>query len=632
MPDQTPPSKSNLDAENRTRSAYRAVSGDYAGDADFSGGGKSALESGDKRLYQKRKKITARLPMPLPAETMERQGYLRGAADSIALYRRYHKQQINTTVNTPQAQAIFDLLEQARCEALGIRQMVGVAKNLSDALEEACLKKGYDKAEEVSLEDGLYALAFEGLSRQNLPPTARRAAHKWRLTIERKLGFGSFIKLFTLIDNQQDFAVAADEFIARLLDVHQDNPLNTMDDVSQETDEREASVSTHEDNENDEETDSQGDNTEDSYPENSSGGGQQSGSDKGGDDTMQNQTPSGGNDEGDGQGTADDEITSQDGVLPQLKSELDTRNANYAVYANDYDEMTDPQKLIPAAELKALRAQLDSQLQPLQAMIGKLAIRLQRLLLAQKQMRWDYNLEDGILDTSRLTRIVVDPNLEPTYKKEVQSNFKDTVISLLIDNSGSMRGRPITVAALTTDILAKTLERVGVSVEILGYTTVNWKGGKSRAEWVKNGRPPKPGRLNDVRHIIYKSADMPLRRAKNNLGLMLKEGILKENIDGEALLWAAQRLMRRREERKILMVVSDGAPVDDSTLSANSSGYLERDLTRVINYITGLNQIELTAIGIGHDVGKYYDRAVTIRDVATLPAVMMNELAELFDE
>jgi len=264
-------------------------------------------------------------------------------------------------------------------------------------------------------------------------------------------------------------------------------------------------------------------------------------------------------------------------------------------------------------------------------LIGKLANRLQRRLMSRQQRRWEFDVENGVINTSRLTRIIVDPNLPITYKREVETDFKDTVLTLLIDNSGSMRGRPITIAALTADVLMRTLERAGVKVEILGFTTVNWKGGKSRAQWAQDGRPANPGRLNDVRHIIYKSADAPLRRTRNNIGLMLKEGLLKENIDGEALLWAYQRLSRRREERKILMVISDGAPVDDSTLSSNRSGYLEQDLHQVIRGIEERGNVEVTAIGIGHDVGKYYQRAVTIRDAADLPGVMMNELAQLFD-
>jgi cobaltochelatase CobT len=274
---------------------------------------------------------------------------------------------------------------------------------------------------------------------------------------------------------------------------------------------------------------------------------------------------------------------------------------------------------------------LDDQLQPMQALIGKLANRLQRLLMARQQRHWQFDVDEGVLNTARLARIIADPNLPATYKQEVQTDFKDTVLTLLIDNSGSMRGRPITVAALSADILVRTLERVGLKVEVLGFTTANWKGGQSRAQWTQGGRPPMPGRLNDIRHIVYKSADAPLRRTRNNLGLMLKEGILKENIDGEALLWAYKRLQSRREDRKILMVISDGAPVDDSTLSANRSGYLESDLHNVIHAIDQRGDVELTAIGIGHDVGKYYKRAVTIRNVADLPPVMMNELADLFD-
>ena len=294
--------------------------------------------------------------------------------------------------------------------------------------------------------------------------------------------------------------------------------------------------------------------------------------------------------------------------------------------------MIEPQKLADANELATLRTQLDDQLQPLQALIGKLANRLQRILMARQQRQWRFEEEEGTLNTSRLARIIADPNMPVTYRQEVETNFKDTVLTLLIDNSGSMRGRPITIAALSADLLIRTLERAGVKVEVLGFTTANWKGGQSRANWTQSGRPPAPGRLNDIRHIIYKSADAPLRRTRNNLGLMLKEGILKENIDGEALLWAYRRLKSRKEDRKILMVISDGAPVDDSTLSANRSGYLESDLHNVIHAIDQRGDVELTAIGIGHDVSKYYKSAITSRNAADLPPVMMNELADLFTQ
>lgn len=625
--------RNNFDAESRTRSAYRALSGDTQGDVSFSSGGQSSLGSGENRIIRKNRKITARLPMPLPSEKLERQAYLRGAADGAALYRKYHREGIASSLNDKDARALFDILEQVRCEAMGARHMKGVGDNLTAALEEACIQKGYATVPSVPLEDGLYALAFEALSRHTLGEVSRRVANKWRLTLEKTTGFGFFNRMFANMEDQAEYAMAADIFLRELLGIEDDEPITdtiSESDIDEETaDTPLETAPTDDDNPPD---DAGGD---DQNQSESQGGGAPMGDNpmeffldddddsKGGDTTAgqsQNQ------DENEG-----GERSNKD-IIPQHKKAFEAREKAYAIFTKDYDEVVDPKTLTDSYDLAHLRQQLDAQLQPLQVLTAKLANRLQRRLMAQKQRRWDFNVENGSLDTTRLTRIIVDPNLPATYKREAESNLKDTVLTLLIDNSGSMRGRPITIAALTTDILAKTLERVGIKVEILGFTTVNWKGGQSRALWTQTGRPPNPGRLNDIRHIIYKSADMPLRRVRNNLGLMLKEGILKENIDGEALLWAYRRLMKRHEERKILMVISDGAPVDDSTLSANRSGYLEQDLHNVIDAIDDAGSVELAAIGIGHDVGKYYKNAITIRDASDLPPVLMNELALLFDE
>ena len=307
-------------------------------------------------------------------------------------------------------------------------------------------------------------------------------------------------------------------------------------------------------------------------------------------------------------------------------------NQPYKAYTTEFDEVTDANELCDAEELTRLRHQLDQQLSNLQGVVGKLANRLQRRLLAQQTRSWEFDLEEGMLDAGRLSRVVVDPVAPLSFKMESDTEFRDTVVTLLIDNSGSMRGRPITVAAMSADILARTLERCGVKVEILGFTTRSWKGGTSREKWVEQGKPKTPGRLNDLRHIVYKAADMPWRRARPSLGLMLREGLLKENIDGEALLWAHNRLLGRPEQRRILMVISDGAPVDDATLSANPGNYLEKHLREVIHYIETRSDVELTAIGIGHDVTRYYRRAVTIVDAEELGGTMMARLAELFDE
>jgi cobaltochelatase CobT len=304
----------------------------------------------------------------------------------------------------------------------------------------------------------------------------------------------------------------------------------------------------------------------------------------------------------------------------------------YRAFTTQFDEVIDAAELCDADELTRLRHMLDQQLSHLQAVVAKLANRLQRRLLAKQNRSWNFNLEEGLLDAARLPRVIVNPELPLSYKQESDTEFRDTVVSLLIDNSGSMRGRPITVAAMTGDILARTLERCGVKVEILGFTTRMWKGGQSREHWIAGGKPSNPGRLNDLRHIVYKSADAPWRRARKNLGLMLREGILKENIDGEALLWAHNRLIGRPEQRKIMMVISDGAPVDDSTLSVNPGNYLEHHLRQVIDWIELRSPVELIAIGIGHDVTRYYRRAVTLVDVEQLGGTVLEQLAALFEE
>ena len=610
------------DIETRTGSAYRAVSGDVHGDVSFSGG-QTSLVSGDRRLIKRNKKLSARLPAPAPQEPLHKQPHLRGAADGAALYRKYHSDNYHSTINTAEGQAVFDILEQVRCEALGARAMKGVGKNLSAALEKACEQKQYGSGNvDIAMEDSLYALVFETLTGQKIERTSVHTANQCRMQVESKMGAEGLSSLTNVLNDQAAFAAAADQLIRKLynLDIpsHGDEDRDS-DGESAAPDENNTSESAME---------------SETAPDRQSGEAQaemQDGAaeDVAADDSNMAMT------EGDTQPAgADDEGMQGDQAQETLPPPdvFEKRTQAYSVYTTDYDEIVDASKLATVDELYHLRAQLDSQLQPLQALIGKLANRLQRLLMARQQRHWQYDLEDGILNTARLARMIADPTLQATYKQEVQTDFKDTVLTLLIDNSGSMRGRPITIAALSADILAKTLERCGVKVEVLGFTTVNWKGGQSRASWTQNGRPPMPGRLNDIRHIIYKSADAPLRRTRANLGLMLKEGILKENIDGEALLWAYRRLQKRPEDRKILMVISDGAPVDDSTLSANRSGYLESDLHNVVGAIDKKGDVELTAIGIGHDVGRYYKNAVTIRDAGDLPPVMMNELAALFDK
>ena len=614
--------------EDRTKSAYRAVSGDIHGDVSF-GGGQASLVSGGKRLIRKNKKMTARLPSPRPTDPIETQPHLRGASDGVALYRKYHDDSVKSGLNDVDARGLFDLLEQVRCEALGARQMDGVGGNLIAALENSCEQKGYKDAADIPVEDGLYALAFETLSGQKLGEISMHAANQVRMQIEQKFGVSAFDGLSGLLDDQKSFAKSAEIFIRTLMNM--EIPSSDSDEEGHSSEPSDQS-----DDDMSGESQMQGEDGDDGADEDLQSAQDQSSSEMGegltedsDDSQSQGMEDMGGSSDLDSEG---DQAAGQtpENVLPS-DDLFDKRDIYYQIYTNEFDEVIDPLNLANAEELSQLRAQLDDQLQPLQTIIGKLANRLHRRLMAQQQRHWQFDLDEGIINSSRLARIVADPNISATYKQEIQTDFKDTILTLLIDNSGSMRGRPITIAALSADILARTLERAGVKVEILGFTTANWKGGQARERWIQEGRSPMPGRLNDVRHIIYKGADAPLRRTRNNLGLMLKEGMLKENIDGEALMWAYKRLQKRREDRKIMMVISDGAPVDDSTLSANRSGYLEADLHNVIHAIDQRGDVELTAIGIGHDVGKYYNRAVTIRNAADLPSVMMNELADLFD-
>jgi cobaltochelatase CobT len=614
-------------SEEITISAYRALSGDVHGDVKFSAMSPEIGNSA-KRLSKTSKKITARLPAPIADEPLNTQPHVRGAADSVALYRKYHDDALSINgLNTPDGQAMFDVLEQARCEALGALSMNGVGNNIAALIESSVIKKGYDREGiDISIEDSLYATAFSALTGHGLHPVSAHTANQIMIQIETMFDDNAFAGLQKTLNNQSAFAKESEKFIRHMMGLEAMSGDESNSDTAQDSGDSGNAGDNDQDNTSTEtaQGDGEGQQSDDAASTTAVDMDENS-------DTAET-TAAGTDDATSTESMGDDASASQRPNIPIPKPDpFAERLLDYHIYTTEFDEVITPSKLTNATELSALRAQLDTQLQPLQTLIGKLANRLQRRLMAQQQRRWQFDAEDGILNSARLARIIADPNLPLTYKREIQTEFKDTVLTLLIDNSGSMRGRPITVAALSADILVRVLERVGVKVEILGFTTANWKGGQSRAQWTTNGRPPAPGRLNDIRHIIYKDADAPLRRVRNNLGLMLKEGVLKENIDGEALIWAYKRLQSRREDRKILMVISDGAPVDDSTLSANRSGYLESELHRVIAGIEGRGDVELTAIGIGHDVGKYYKRAVTIRDAADLPTVMMNELAMVFD-
>ena len=572
-----------------------------------------AYQPGPSGLAGKR----ARLPLPTRALPPSEMAKLRGAADAIALKLRHHDEGVHAA-RTPakrEAREVFDALEDVRVEVVGSQHMSGVAANLRARLSEQCEAEGYDRMtrkDQLPLPAALGLLARERLSGEPVPPAAQRVLDLWRESIGEK-GEGALAEMAQAQGNQDAFGKAARKLLAAL-------------DLAEAEVESEA--------EQDEE---EGEGGETSSQQDQSGEGEAQAQDTESmlgaqPETMQGDAAEDEAQEGEEEGAAA-EGDDRPGGPQQRKEVPQTDDAStYRAFIRNFDEVVDADDLCDADELNRLRQQLDQQLSHLQGVVSKLANRLQRRLMAQQQRAWEFDLEEGILDVARLARVVANPMLSLSYKREREADFRDTVVTLLIDNSGSMRGRPITVAAMCCDILARTLERCAVKTEILGFTTRAWKGGQSREKWVQDGKPRNPGRLNDLRHVIYKSADAPWRRARKNLGLMLREGLLKENIDGEALEWAYKRLLTRTEHRRILMVISDGAPVDDSTLSVNPGNYLERHLRKVIGEIEGREAVELIAIGIGHDVTRYYRRAVTIVDAEELGGTMMKKLAELFDE
>lgn len=560
------------------------------------------------------------LPSPSGPPSAEGITKLRGVSDALALRLRHHDAETYRRMAPagPESHAVFEALEQARCESLGANRMAGVAENLGFVLAEKCRAKGYGKItekDEAMLPEVMGLLARERLSDQALPPDAKHVVNLWRDDLNRKVG-SQMAQLEKHATDQEAYGELVREMIVAL-DMMTDMPAPSEPDNQQDGADDDPDQG-QDDNQNpDAEMDADGTLSSDSGEAEMS-------------DDMEFST------EG-----FDDDVMAGDGEEePAGPTDWDDRwprNAPndallYKAFTQSHDEVTEAELLCDTEELTRLRAQLDQQLSHLQGVVSKLANRLQRRLMAKQTRSWDFDLEEGMLDAARLSRVVTDPLHPLSFKQEKDTDFRDTVVSLLIDNSGSMRGRPITVAAMSADILARTLERCGVKVEILGFTTRSWKGGQSREDWVEKGKPKNPGRLNDLRHIIYKAADMPWRRARRNLGLMLREGLLKENIDGEALMWAHNRLLGRPEQRRILMVISDGAPVDDATLSANPGNYLEKHLRDVIQHIETRSDVELTAIGIGHDVTRYYRRAVTIVDAEELGGTMLAKLTELFDE
>src|SRR6185312_12168830 len=543
---------------------------------------------------------------------------LRGAADSLALRLRYHDAAVHAKrlPGGPMARAVFEAVEQARVEALGARRMAGVASNIAALLDEQYRRQGFERVSErteSTMAEAVRLLTREALTREPPPPSARRVVDLWRPWLEGKIG-KDITELERMVSDQDGYARATRRLIQDL-----DLDLGELEESSSDDNQGQGEES---------ESENQADNGE------SASAGAQPSMDGSPADSADADAEEDGEAEADGEmmpGASDDDPgrPGRPGNLPRGRGD---ENAVYRAFNTQADEVVEADKLCDSDELGRLRHLLDQQLSHLQSVIARLANRLQRKLLAKQTRAWEFDLEEGILDAARLSRVVTNPILPLSYKQEQEMAFRDTVVSLLIDNSGSMRGRPITVAAMSADILARTLERCGVKVEILGFTTRAWKGGQAREKWIAAGKPANPGRLNDLRHIVYKPADAPWRRARRNLGLMLREGILKENIDGEALMWAHNRLLGRPEERRILMVISDGAPVDDSTLSVNPGNYLEKHLRDVIAEIEGNSPVELIAIGIGHDVTRYYRRAVTIVDAEQLGGTMLEKLAELFDE
>ena len=557
--------------------------------------------------------------LPLPARDLPplEVSQIRGSGDAIALYLRHHDDAVHKARMPAggDAQAVYSAAEQARVEALGAREMKGVAANLAAALEESCRASGYariEKREEAPLAEAVRLLVRERLTGAAPPDPAERLVELWRLWIEGKAG-QDLVALRECAEDQDAFALATRRLISDLGLGDEDDPAgeesDNQDPAQESAGQESGGAGTRgeaERGEQTEATDSAADAAEakGAAPEDAN-------------------RVSGGGDEEPGRGRRP--------WYPDTFPDRPQEPA-YRAYTTQFDEAVDATSLCGAEELSRLRAHLDHQLRHLQGLVSRLANRLQRRLLAKQSRWWEFNLEEGVLDAARLSRVIVDPTHPLSYKQESETKFRDTVVTLLIDNSGSMRGRPIMVAALCADVLARTLERCAVKVEILGFTTRAWKGGQSRERWLAAGRPANPGRLNDLRHIIYKAAEAPWRRGRKSLGLMMREGLLKENIDGEALIWAHERLLGRPEQRRILMVISDGAPVDDSTLSVNPGNYLDRHLRHVIQWIESYSPVELVAIGIGHDVTRYYHRAVTIVDAEQLGGTMMAKLTELFDE
>ncbi|MEQ9489639.1 MAG: cobaltochelatase subunit CobT [Alphaproteobacteria bacterium] len=579
-------------------------------------GSENAMMTGDR----------ARLPAPersLAADDIARS---RGEGDSLAIRLRHHDAGLHRRLcpTGEVAPALFNALEDARVEAVGSRHMAGVRQNMAASLEQKYHRLGFHRINdrtETAMPEVLRLMARNRLTGEKPPPSAARVYELWEEHLEPQIA-DALERLKPLIGDQKAFAEAARTLIQDMdIELGEEENTEPGEESGEDQDSQDDSQVRGQDQGEGEEEDGEQSQTASDMAEGDEG--DQDMSDALDEELAEEMMQQAGSEE---PGDANRRWRPEHDLANM------PRQPFYHAFTTGFDEITPAEELCDSEELSRLRQMLDQQLVHLQGIIGKLANRMQRRLMAQQLRSWHFDLEEGVLDTGRLGRVVTNPMHPLSFKQESDTEFRDTVVTLLIDNSGSMRGRPISIAAMSADILTRTLERCGVKVEILGFTTRAWKGGKSREQWIADGKPQEPGRLNDLRHIIYKGADQPYRRGRRNLGLMLREGLLKENIDGEALLWAHDRLLGRPEERRILMVISDGAPVDDSTLSVNAGNYLERHLRDVIDYIETRSPVEIVAIGIGHDVTRYYRRAVTIVDVEQLGGTMMEQLADLFDD
>ena len=562
-----------------------------------------------------------RLPQVTRRMTREEVLLARGTADAMAMRHRHHNAATHNKY-LPQGQMardMYEAMEEARCEAMGARDMPGALSNIDVKLEQDATRRGYDQItdrNQAPLATAAGYLVRQLATGRDLPPAAANVADLWREFIEARAS-GTMEDISDVLANQSEFAKFARQIIEDLgygdqLGDDPDQDDEDSGDDAEEVEEDDTPDSTGQD-ENEEDADASPEQSQDDQQDSSQA---QVSLDEMADQEQGEET----------------ELPEGDAPMePPPPAPFSEADPNYSVFSDEYDEEIQAEDLAELVELERLRAYLDQQLEPLKGAVSRLANKLQRRLQAQQNRSWEFDLEEGTLDAGRLARVVANPTTPLSFKMERDTEFKDTVVTLLIDNSGSMRGRPISIAAICADVLARTLERCQVKVEILGFTTRAWKGGQSREKWLAEGRAQQPGRLNDLRHIVYKSADAPWRRVRPNLGLMMKEGLLKENIDGEALKWTHRRMVARPEARKILMVISDGAPVDDSTLSVNPANYLEKHLRDVIAMVEKRKQVELLAIGIGHDVTRYYQRAVTITDVEQLAGAMTEQLAALFD-